>query len=110
MKVVLSYLIVFIFPFLNIGSVTATEGVVGATCESDPKVYAKIEGEIKEIYCATVEPIFYPGLTMVLAKEATVKECKKRNALDNSGNYPDASSTCTSRCDEDTYCIYGDNR
>lgn len=92
----------------------SAEGVVGATCYAQPICPDCNErGNV----CWTVQK-FYPGITMIVAKKAIIKQCQKANALDECGNHCGLRQRehykkyggCYNQCVEVAYCIYGDNR
>ena len=87
-----------------------SQGIVGATCSSYPRVYAKVNNKKRRVPCFSAEERFYPGISMLLAKSETIRRCKAANALDPAGNYPDATGSCYHRCKVDVHCNYGDNR
>ena len=78
-------------------------GIIGATCEANP-IYYKHGRDV----CFSTGKIFYPGLTMVFAKSAIIKECQRLNALDHSEI--SGPKSCYGQCSTISYCIYGDNR
>lgn len=95
----------------------AAEGVVGATCWATP-VCPDCKGS--QNTCRTVEETFYPGVLMAVAKDAVIKECQDRNALDYCGDGCSPSKReavlaahhggCYEQCETTAHCLYGDNR
>lgn len=93
-------------------------GVIGATCRSEP-ICPHCPGTSGNV-CRKVPDIFYPGLTMVLARAATVKRCQEANALDYCGtscsfderekHQSRYQGGCYEQCASKTTCLYVDNR
>lgn len=85
-----------------LGPVCAESGRVGASCWAEPI----IASESRTNWCRTVPRKLYPGVLMPVAKEATVRECKRLNALDY-GHYGNPPGNCSDECERKTFCVYG---
>ena len=102
--------------FLAFSASAIAEGVLGATCSAIP-VCTDCAGEGN--VCRTVKDRFFPGVTMIVALDAVIEQCKRLNALDECGNHclPEkreeilaGTGTCYSQCESVANCIYLDNR
>lgn len=94
------------------------DGVIGATCSTH--AYCPKSSVDSSNACGNVGPKFFPGVLMLAAKEAIIRECQKANALDYCGAFSqglDRSTIeeqhgggCYEQCSEQVLCLYGDNR
>ncbi len=114
MRNMLKILIVILFA-LGCPQPSLAQGVIGSTCSA--ALYCPKSNNDSTNACLGIGKKFYPGVLMLVAKSAFVKECQRKNALDYCGAFGGSSNLrkeygggCAEQCKSRVVCLHGDNR